>query len=377
MSILMQANAQWSSRPNDERFTSLTDLLAHCNTIRAESANKLVATRDLTFVPTDKDGNEKGDINAMRDLRLFGPNGHGYEPTHWAFTQACQHVKAPASYLRGLPAPMAADCLNYGLRYGDDVNPDLACLLQKNGSHTLRAVTGQGYGRVWNSEVVGGLVDRFGDGVTGDWRVPGEFGKRLDMVTKDNTTLFASDRDMFVFLADEDHRIEIPNRRDGQSGSLARGFFVWNSEVGAKTLGVAMFLFDYVCCNRIVWGATQYKEVKIRHTSSASYRWLDDVRPVIRSLANSSSKGVIDAIENARAKRISDRQDEVTDWLSNRFGQRMGARLQAVHKAEEGRPVETLWDAATAATAYARSITYQDDRVDLERKAGKLLDLAS
>src|SRR5205085_2945852 len=96
------------------------------------------------------------------------------------------------------------------------------------------------------------LVERFGDGVSGHWRVPGEFGNRIT-VTKENTTLFASDRDMFVFLADEDRRIDVPGRRNG-SGSMARGFFVWNSETGDKTLGLGFFLFDYVCANRIVWG---------------------------------------------------------------------------------------------------------------------------
>ena len=36
---------------------------------------------------------------------------------------------------------------------------------------------------------------------------------------------------MFVFLADEENRIELPNRRAGRFGAFARGFFVWNSEV--------------------------------------------------------------------------------------------------------------------------------------------------
>src|SRR5207302_1489157 len=89
---------------------------------------------------------------------------------------------------------------------------------------------------------------------------------------KENTTLFASDRDMFVFLADEDRRIDIPGRRNGSGGSMARGFFVWNSEVGDKTLGLGFFLFDYVCKNRIVWGADQYTEIRIRHTKGAADR---------------------------------------------------------------------------------------------------------
>ena len=82
--------------------------------------------------------------------------------------------------------------------------------------------------------------------------MPGIFGRNAT-VDKAYTTLYASDRDMFVFLADEDRRIEIPNRRDGKPGSLTRGFFVWNSELGNTTLGGGFFLFDYVCSNRYVW----------------------------------------------------------------------------------------------------------------------------
>jgi hypothetical protein len=43
---------------------------------------------------------------------------------------------------------------------------------------------------------------------------------------------------------------------------------------------------------------------------------------------------------------------------------------------EEERPIETLWDVTTAATAYARGIQYQDERVDIERAAGKVMALA-
>ena len=42
--------------------------------------------------------------------------------------------------------------------------------------------------------------------------MPGEFGKKVT-VDRENTTLFASDRNMFVFLADEDRRIEVAGRR--------------------------------------------------------------------------------------------------------------------------------------------------------------------
>lgn len=361
MSTLMQASHQWATRPNDERFTSLVDMREHFLTVRQQSKEYVVPSRRVHALP---DPDNKG-------MMIVGPNGHPYAPTHWAFGQIAQLSEAPAGYLRTLPAPIAADCVNYGLQFKRNIE-DVGVLLQRNGSDTLRAATGPRYGRIWNDEIVTGLVDRFGDGVTGDWRVPGEFGKAVN-VDKGNTTLFAGDRDMFVFLADEQHRIEIPNRRNGQAGSMARGFFMWNSEVGSSTFGLATFLFDYVCCNRIVWGAAEYQEVKIRHTASAPDRFLDEMRPALTAYANASASGVVKAIEDARAKRL----DNVDDFLSQRFGKRMAQPLQMIHKAEEGRPIETLWDVTTAATAYARSIEWQDSRVDLERKAGDVLALAA
>ena len=360
MSTLMNANRQWSSRPADERFTSLYDMQEHFDTIRAQSRAKIVASRVIDMVP---DTDNKG-------LFVQGPAGAQFAPTHFAFGQLAQLAGAPAGYLRNLPSPIAADCLNYGLKIARDVE-DVGLLLQQNGSNIVRAATGPKYGRIWNADILRGMTRVFGDGITGDWTVPGEFGKAVE-VTKDNTTLFAGDRDMFVFLADEHNRIEIPNRRDGKAGTMARGFFVWNSEVGASTFGISTFLFDYVCCNRIVWGAQDVKEIKLRHTAAAPVRFLEQIAPALQSYANASTLSITDGIAKARAARI----DDVDTFLAQRFSKRMSESLNAVHMLEEGRPIETLWDAATAITAQARSVTWQDERVTLERKAGDILSLA-
>lgn len=192
-------------------------------------------------------------------------------------------------------------------------------------------------------------------------------------VTKENTTLYASDRDMFVFLADEENRITVPNRRDGQSGSMARGFFMWNSDVGANTQGIALFLFDYVCGNRIVWGAQDFREIRIRHTSSAPDRFIEEVQPAIEAYANSATTSVVQAIEAAQSKKI----DDIDDFLRKRFSASQVSAIKAAHMADEQRPIETLWDATTAVTAYARGIQHQDARVELEREGGKILNLAA
>lgn len=362
---LMQANAQWANRPADERFVSLDDMAAHFATLRQQSAGRVAPSRSIRALPAP---DNKG-------LTIEGAAGVPYAPTHWAFGQLATLAGAPAGYLRTLPSPMAADCLNYGLNVVRPVE-DVGLLLQRNGHDTLRAATGPRYGRIWNADILDGMTKVFGDGVSGEWTVPGEFGKAIT-VTKDNTTLFAGDRDMFVFLADEHNRIEIPNRRDGRTGALARGFFVWNSEVGSNTFGISTFLFDYVCCNRIVWGAQDVNTIKLRHTASAPVKFLEEIAPALHTYANTSTASVTRAIAQARSARIDATGPTVEDFLAARFSKRMAETLIATHLLEEQRPIETLWDAATAITAHARSIPHQDERVALERKAGDILALAA
>jgi hypothetical protein len=360
---LFQASHQWRSRADDERYTSLDDMLAHFRTIKAESRQTVASSHGIRAIPDD---DHKGLM-----IEIDGET-EPYCPTHHSFGQLATLGKSPAYYLHTLPSPLAADCVNYGLQFKRDI-ADVGLLLHRNGSDTLRAATGPEYGRIWNADVVAALMDRFGDGISGVWRVPGEFGKAVE-VTKANTTLFGSDRDMFCFLADEQNRIEIPGRRGGRGGSLARGFFVWNSEVGDRSVGLGFFLFDYTCSNRIVWGVHEYNEVRISHTKSAPDKYVEKMMPVIDAYANAAASSTMEAIEQARQKRLDDKLDE---FLAKRFARTMATSLKAIHEVEEGRPIETLWDVATAATAYARSIPHQNRRVELERKAGELLRLAA
>lgn len=369
MTTLTQASAQWASRPDDQRFTSLHDLHDFCDGQRRRSQGKVVSSRHLEFSPLP--GKER------THLVVQGSQGGAVaEPTHWSFGQIAQLAGAPAGYLRTLAqkglAPLVADCLNGGLKIVRDVEDVGVLLTRQDDGIELRAATGPNYGRIWNNEVTHSLVEKFGDGVTGNWRVPGEFGKAVN-VTKANTTLYASDRDMFVFLADEINRIELPNRRDGQKGSLARGFFVWNSEVGSTSIGMAMFLFDYVCMNRIVWGVEGFEEIRLRHTVSAPDRWLEEVTPTLIAYANSAAAPVEARLMAAQQKKL----DDVDEFLRKRFSAKDASLFQQAHIREEGRPIETIWDAVTGITAHAKTIPFQNDRVSLERQGGKLLDLVA
>jgi hypothetical protein len=182
---------------------------------------------------------------------------------------------------------------------------------------------------------------------------------------------------MFVFLCDEKHRIEMPGRRTIKDvttqGNFARGFFVWNSEVGDNTLGIATFLFDYVCSNRIVWGA---ENIKFKHTKNVSEKWLDEATPMLNEYANSKASEVESVLINAKAKKVED----VAKFLSGRsplFSDKAIEKIKATHLIEEKRPMETIWDVVTGITAYAKSIPNNNDRVKWETLGGKVLDLVA
>lgn len=365
---LMQASREWSSRPADERFVSLYTMQERAQQLRDNSQGIVITNRHFQAMPAP--GNERSGL-----ILAHKRDEWRAAPTHHAFGQLAALAGAPAGYLRKLDPALAADCLNYGMMRRDVEEIGLLMTLDRDAAQPhiqSRAATGPNYGRVWNSEIVDTLVHKFGDGLSGDWRVPGEFGKKIDVTTA-NTTLYLGDTTMFVFLADEVNRIEIADRRDGKSGSLARGFFVSNSEVGDGTLYMSFFLFDYACCNRIVWGAQDVKEIRIRHTSGAPDRWLEELQPALITYANRAASPVEAMLAAAQQKKI----DDVENFLATRFSARTATAIQNAHQVEEQRPIESVWDAITGITAYAKSIPNQDDRVKVEREAGKLFALAA
>jgi hypothetical protein len=149
---------------------------------------------------------------------------------------------------------------------------------------------------------------------------------------------------------------------------------VRNSDVGAASFDVDTFLFDYVCMNRIVWGVSNHERVSFRHSAGAPARFAETIAPALLRYSEESTSGIVQSIEAARAARIGD-PEAVDKFLAARFTKSQVSAVKAAHMADEGRPIESLWDVATGVTAYARGIEYQDSRFELERAAGKVLDM--
>ena len=107
-------------------------------------------------------------------------------------------------------------------------------------------------------------------------------------ITQDTATLYASDRDVFLFLVDDLNPIEAGRLPDGSPDLYFRGFYCWNSEVGAKTLGMASFYLRAVCQNRKLWGVEDFEEITIRHSKYAASRFAHEAAPALTRFANSS-----------------------------------------------------------------------------------------
>ena len=367
-----RVSSEWFSRPADQRYLSLSDLY---NAVRgdAENSKAQVVESNKIRVVADRNDGEK--------LALELPDGSQAKPTHWSFSQACGLVKAPAGYLRTLPAALAAINLQYGL---SNHRAELVKTYSKiDGTAELRAITGPDYGRIHDFELVQAIMAAT-DG--GPWKVPGvidwasgsngtvSYNPFVD-VTKETTTLFASDRDVFIFLVDDTHPIEIGKLPDGSPDLVFRGFYSWNSEVGSKTQGFASFLLRGVCQNRCIWGMEQFEEVSIRHSKNAPARFAAEAAPALLSYATASPTKILLGIRAAKNTVVAKTDEDRSEFLTKRGLSKTAAQnvIDTVLR-EEGKAPESVWDFVQGLTAVARSQTHQDARIEAERFAGKLME---
>ncbi len=302
---------------------------------------------------------------------------------HRIFGQLASLVSAPAAYLRQLPAPLAGINLQYGLT--NHRAEQVKTLETEDGRTELRAVTGPDYGRIYDHELASAVQRIAGDG-TGDtrWKVPGVldwstgvYNPMVD-VTKDTTTLYASDRDVFLFLVDDPNPIEAGTLPDGSTDLFFRWFYCWNSEVGAKTLGIASFYLHAVCQNRNLWGVEDFQEISIRHSKYAANRFVHEAAPALTRFAESSPAPFMQWIRTARERIVARTDEDRTDFLRKRgFSNAETAKIVETVLAEEGRPPESVFDFVQGITAVARSKPQQDARLAMETRAKTLLDRAA
>lgn len=372
--VLDAAHKQWANRPADETFPSIQALHERVTRLRAESRTATVAVASLR-VEADQGG-----------VLLVGKTGSRALLTNWSFGQLANRAGAPASYLRELPATLAAQNLNYGLARLDragavaDDEREVKLLLNQNGHNTLRAVTSERYSRIWNTDVTGRLVKLVE--AQPFWKLPLAYDRHNGAAgTPDANGMvprgaYASDRDCFIFMVDEGRQIAVPG-----SNPINRGFFMWNSEVGAKSFGITTFLYDYVCGNHYVWGAKNVATVRIRHTGEANEKAFVELNGQVRQYAEASTKTIEGQIVRARGLLLGANKEEVVKTvMSKRIPDLTNGRLEDAYDIAEGTErygdPRSVWGIVSGLTELAQKAKNTDNRVAADTAAGKVMEIA-
>lgn len=383
---LYEASDQWAKRPDDERFWTLREMHERTAGYASRAAEANIRFCDLQFAGGDGEA-----------LHCVGAEGTKAVMTNWAFKQLASRVRAPASYLTTLPASIAADCLNYDMSRYDGKENKANVLFHQNGHLVCRSMMTDSYARIWNHEIVERLLN-----LPEGWMVPparpsgsrtarGRAATQADVLTRrgplsvnvgdwiEPAGLYASDHDMFAFMVNENAVIN-----DGSQHGLARGFFVWNSEVGASAFYVKKFLYNHVCGNHIVWDAKDIEELKIIHVGRNARQYGYKMEWELKKYASSSAAKEEGFIAQAKGKFLADDKDKVIDRV---FGLKsLGLTKKQTEEAYElaveyvdtdapGTSPRSAWGFAQGLTRLSQQTPFADERYGLDRAAGKLLTI--
>jgi len=367
---LHAAHNQWANRPADETFPSIQELHQF---VLEQRNNAATARTPFERIRVEADNGS---------VKLVGGHGRKALMTNWSFGQLASRIGAPPSYLRQLPATLAAQNLNYGLAAlnaeGEEEREASLLLDAKTGS--VRAINSDKYSRIWNCHVTDKLV-RLVE-TQPNWKLPLAYDRHGGTRgTPDANGMvprgaYASDRDMFVFMVDEGRELAVPG-----SNPVNRGFFMRNSEVGAASFEITTFIYDYVCGNHYVWGASNVNTIRIRHIGEARPRAFEELAGKVRDYAESSGRLIESQIVKARTLLLGDgKEDVVAKVLGRRIADLPKWRVEDAYDIAEKTPrygdPRSVWGIVSGLTELAQDATNTDDRTANDRAAGKLLEIA-
>ena len=384
------ASNQWATRPEDERFASLPELRTYIetreSTIRTYDASPGVLVPHFDHVKR---------IPILMDQDSL----KSYELTNWSTGQLCKFAGVPQSFLATLTPETASIVLRerWDCTVTEREEAPLRVQVSENGRSIVRAITSNKFDRVADLALLGHL-DRM---ASAGWRLAparpvgdeGQHSSQARPLTAEDvgpwtrmqvgemgvpSGLYASDRDFFAFMLDTEHPIEEP----GQGGALYRGAIVQNSEVGGGALSVAMFIFREVCGNHIIWGSSEFREIRGVHLGSGATSALGKMR--IEATGFGDALGVASFIKNAKALELAGSKEKLVEMLFSRRILGKSEALTVANKAEQWEAIDgnprSAWGVAQAITRISQEgdgAQYANVRKASEKPAEKVLALVS
>lgn len=340
MATLTAANRELYRRGPDETFASLADLHDHCRQERQYSSD--VWQLPHTLQPHVHEG----------ELLIPLDKGGHAALTDWSFSQLCRLSGISKDTVNRLQPDTARLAFRDTLPHGDKPIQLLTT------SNSVRSVHGVSYTRLWNAELLETIRD-----VAPEFQPP-------QTAFNGATGLYCGEQDMFCFLIDPTGWVEIGGE------AFAPGFFVWNSEVGRRSLGLQTFWFQRVCQNHIVWDAVEVIDFSRKHTANVRDGLLE-IRRHIEALVkkrNARRDTFAGALEKAMHTRLGSDADEVMKALTKQaIPQNFIKEAMAIAETQGGFTIFALVDALTRLT---QRVTYAADRTEIDAKVAGLLSLA-
>jgi hypothetical protein len=341
MQNLMRASQELFKRTPDECFPTLEAFSEHCRRQKEDSREVWQPPGSLGVLPTD-----------TSRLLLSTGDEEAFAMNDWSFGQLCRlSGVAKDTVNRLLPATAA--------RVFQETLPRANKPMQLfNEDGHLRSIHAASYTRMFNADLLA-VIEEYAT----DFRPPQE-----GMDAK--TGLYAGEQDMFAFLIDPAGWTEIEDE------AFAPGFFCWNSETGARSLGIQTFWFQKVCKNHIVWDAVEVVEITRKHTANV-HESLNQIRQAIESLAqkrDARRDGFARVVAKAMKTKLGEDAEEVEKVLAQN-GLSRTLTKQAMEIARQ-QGAFTIFSLVDALTRLAGQLPYVGGRTEIDQKAAGLLALA-
>ena len=339
MANLKMASRELFRRQPDESFQDLRSLWEHCHRQKEQSQELWRPPASVTATTLCNSALLQVQVGTGEQLRL----------NDWSFGQLCRFAKVSKETINRLTSETASRVFAETLPQGQK-----PWQLLTDG-HDVRSIHAASYSRLFNVDLLS-VVREFAV----DFQSPPKG-------VNGATGLYAGEQDMFCFLIDPTGWAEI------QGEAFAPGFFVWNSEVGRRTVGISTFWFQAVCGNHIVWDAVEVTEFTRKHTGDI-YEALSDVRRILESLVNKRDErrdGFVRVIEKAMTDRLADDKDEALKLLS-----KQGITKKLAERAVEAAQQHggfTIFAVVDALTRLSQKQANAGDRLAVDQHAAQLL----
>jgi len=338
MATLTRANQELFRRTPDECFDSFDAIHEKCRIDREASEDRWVRPQEIVLT---------------HDLTFCLGDSPDFQLNDWSFSQLCRMAGVSKDTINRLSPKTASKAFEETLPTSEKP------LQLLTNQEQIRSVHGVAYTRLWNVELLD-VVREFAS----DFTPP---QKAMDGTS---TGLYCGEQDMFAFLIDPTGWAEI----DGEA--FAPGFFLWNSEVGRRSLGIQTFWFQKICQNHIVWDAVEVVEFTRKHTANVR-EGLNEIRRIIEELVtkrDARRDGFVNVMRKAMVEKFGADAEEVAKRLGSE-GIPRGLIKDAMQIAQQNGGF-TIFAVVDALTRLSQRLQLAGDRVELDAKIGQLLNLA-